>query len=442
MKIIENQKSIWLIILLSTIIRLFKIHYPLTFEHDWNTAIWSIIARNIVLEGKYSPLYLNHPPLIIFLEVISFKIFGINEFAARIIPILCSAFSIFYFYKLILFLYKEKEIAFWSSLTFGFLPLTLFFGRMLNHEPVIILFMLLTLYHYALYAKNVRKNHLYLSYLFFFFLSWTDVYGILILFSLFYLSLKDKLKEFLIFPLIALFSFSSWYLWVSFKGELPRLLGAVQHWGEFSGSLFKNSQFWETIFLQWLPDLYTPVIMVLFIFASLYLFKHHKVILYWLLGVCFLFLLVPRWFYVHNYAFYYFVPPITAMVGWFFQSLKKYRRVQIFLLILFMGFSFSSTKEKFSTCDNSLYKTSLWIKENTRTFDQIGIVGNYYIQHPPLEFYSQRKVIPELPEDIKTIKAHKVRYIISGGLENKLFEKYLNDYKVKSIEKYSIYDLK
>ncbi len=443
-KIVNSERSLWVIILLSTIARCYRITDPLTFEHDWNTAIWSIIARNIVLHGRYAPLYLNHPPLVIFLEVVSFKIFGIQEFAARIIPVLCSALSVFYFYKMIARISRHREVAFWSSLIMAFLPITLYFGRMLNHEPVITLFMIAAVYYYILYCQDTRKKYLYLSFVSFFLLCWTDVYGILILLPLLYLSLRGRLKEFLIFILITIVSFSSWVLIINLKGQLPRLLGAAQHWSECFAPFFKSSQFWETIFLRRLPDLYTPVIMVFFVFSCLYFLKHHKVILFWLIGSVLLFLTVPRWFHTHNYALYYFVPPVAAMVGWLFKEMGKCRRIQLFVLILFLGFSLSLTKEKFDTYDHSLYEAAEWIRKNSLSNEQVAIVGSYYIQHTPLEFYSRRNVIPQLAEEIELIKGYKeVRYIITGGLKSELFGKYMNDtYRMKSIGRYSIYDLK
>src|SRR3954470_9704684 len=62
---------------------------------DWDEINFAECAREMIVSGNYSLVQINFqpfwekPPLFIWMQVLSMKIFGINEFAARFPNAMC-----------------------------------------------------------------------------------------------------------------------------------------------------------------------------------------------------------------------------------------------------------------------------------------------------------------------------------------------------------------
>ena len=102
------QFWIFLIIGLSILIRLLSLGlYPLM---DTTEARYGEMARLMVETNNWITPYFNYdvpflgkPPLFIWLSAISFKLFGVNEFAARLPSLFCAILNLFLVWKLALF---------------------------------------------------------------------------------------------------------------------------------------------------------------------------------------------------------------------------------------------------------------------------------------------------------------------------------------------------
>ncbi|WP_031435240.1 ArnT family glycosyltransferase [Methylomarinum vadi] len=138
-------------------------------------ALFSKIAKNYLEHGiwelkfgqayNYLPgqdkdslkYYQHHPPLLPLLIAGSFAVFGENEAAARLVPILFSLASIVLLYKISKQSYGEN-VAITATFIFASFPAILFFARKPGYEPLSLFFILLSLYYYNLIRDMYGKK--------------------------------------------------------------------------------------------------------------------------------------------------------------------------------------------------------------------------------------------------------------------------------------------
>ena len=120
----------------------------------FNTHFVSILG-NLHGQNIYHP---NHPPLLQILLAISFKIFGIHEWSARLVPILFSLGGIILIYLIVQRIW-DKKTALLASIFVAFMPMSAYFGRIVNFEAVALFFVLLVLYGYVNLIENDKKSY-------------------------------------------------------------------------------------------------------------------------------------------------------------------------------------------------------------------------------------------------------------------------------------------
>src|SRR3989344_2554478 len=114
-----------LVSLISLLILLVGINRPLAGQHDWNSVFFGNAARNHVRYGLlttklgvvtnvgYFPqenlsYYTHHPILMPLLLAGSMRIFGITEWAIRLVPIISATVLIYFLFKLVQQLWDAK----------------------------------------------------------------------------------------------------------------------------------------------------------------------------------------------------------------------------------------------------------------------------------------------------------------------------------------------
>jgi 4-amino-4-deoxy-L-arabinose transferase-like glycosyltransferase len=131
--------------------------------HDWNGAFYSQLARNflrypvsihlgmpvVAMGGDVPPpdersIYPTHPAGLMWLVAGVFRIFGESEWAARIVPIAASVGSLLLFVRGVAGRWG-RDTAIVAGLVYSMLPMSVYFGRMVDHEAVCLFFMLLAL---------------------------------------------------------------------------------------------------------------------------------------------------------------------------------------------------------------------------------------------------------------------------------------------------------
>jgi hypothetical protein len=96
---------------------------------DWDEINFAESAREMLVTGNFSRVQIDFqpfwekPPLFFWMQVLSMKLFGINEFAARLPNAVIGIFTLFTFYVLGKKLYDEKFGLIWALAYLGsFLP--------------------------------------------------------------------------------------------------------------------------------------------------------------------------------------------------------------------------------------------------------------------------------------------------------------------------------
>ncbi len=154
--------TVWVLVLLSVYGAALThgLSQPWTGMHDWNGAFFSQLARNllrypmdvhhgmgVVAVGDAVPppeersIYATHPPGLVWMVAGSFSVFGESERSARLVAIGSSLGALI----LLVWLVRVgwgREAAVLSGLLYSVLPMSVYFGRMVDHEAVCLLCML------------------------------------------------------------------------------------------------------------------------------------------------------------------------------------------------------------------------------------------------------------------------------------------------------------
>ncbi len=145
--------------------------------HEWNNALYSYFARNHIQYGLgYTKLfntwgdtltppanphrYLNHPPLVAVWTVIPMFFFGDHEWVGRSVPIVTTLGSVWLLMVIVSRL-QSPLLGILSGFFYATLPVTAYFGRMLDHTSPVQFFSLLMLHGYlqwaGLYGNSYRR---------------------------------------------------------------------------------------------------------------------------------------------------------------------------------------------------------------------------------------------------------------------------------------------
>jgi len=136
---------------------------------DWDEINFAECAREMVVTGNYSQVQINFqpfwekPPLFIWMQAISMKLFGVNEFAARFPNALCGVLTLLLIFQIGKKIYNEKFALIWV-LTYAGSLLTFFYFKTGIIDPWFNLFIFLGIYFAILFTNNPEgeKNYKYL----------------------------------------------------------------------------------------------------------------------------------------------------------------------------------------------------------------------------------------------------------------------------------------
>jgi 4-amino-4-deoxy-L-arabinose transferase-like glycosyltransferase len=131
-----------------------------------NSATYSVFARNhvryglgftklfntdISIAGSKPYRYLNHPPLLSVFTAIPIYIFGEQEWVGRSVAIAATLAGA-WILMVIISRMQSAAMGLLTGLFYVTLPITAYFGRILDHEPLVQFFSLLMLYGYLLWS--------------------------------------------------------------------------------------------------------------------------------------------------------------------------------------------------------------------------------------------------------------------------------------------------
>lgn len=134
---------------------------------DWDEINFAESAREMIISGNYLDVQINFakfwekPPLFIWLQALSMKMFGINEFAARFPNAIVGIFSLI---SLFLIGKNTRDTKFgliWTALYAGsILPFLYFKSGII--DPLFNLFIFLGIYYFYRFNKSLEKSWLHI----------------------------------------------------------------------------------------------------------------------------------------------------------------------------------------------------------------------------------------------------------------------------------------
>ena len=139
---------------------------------DTDETNYAETAREMILSGDYLTVQIDFepfpekPPLFFWLQVLSMKVFGINEFAARFPNVICGILSLFMLYYFGRKVYSHRFGLLWN-LSYGAAILPFFFFRSGIIDPWFNLFIFLGIILFIFYLdperQHIRLRNLLLS---------------------------------------------------------------------------------------------------------------------------------------------------------------------------------------------------------------------------------------------------------------------------------------
>ncbi len=164
---LSRRQEIWLIILVAVAVRFIDFTAPYTSVHWIKQLQLAPIAQNFYHHGyniwwpetDYSadqPNYIEIEfQLVTWLAALLYSIFGIHEWAGRLVAIAFSLGAMVLMYRLLRLHLGERPAAF-GLLFFAFAPSHWYFGRVLMSESAMIFFSVALVYCFSLWLNNER----------------------------------------------------------------------------------------------------------------------------------------------------------------------------------------------------------------------------------------------------------------------------------------------
>ncbi len=123
---------------------------------DWDEINFAEASREMLLTGEYLRVYIDFqafwekPPLFFWLQALSMKLFGVNEYAARFPNAICGILSLLFLFKIGKRLFDEKFGQLWALIYLGSLLPHLYFKSGII-DPWFNLFIFSSLYYFILF---------------------------------------------------------------------------------------------------------------------------------------------------------------------------------------------------------------------------------------------------------------------------------------------------
>lgn len=212
---------------------------------DWDEINFAECAREMIVTSDYSSVKLNYqpfwekPPLFIWMQAISMKVFGVNEFAARFPNAVCGIVTLLVLFHIGQRIYDRR---------FGFIWVLTYAGSFLPHfyfksgiiDPWFNLFIFLGIYFIILFTNQYStdylsrygsRRHLILSAIFIGIAILTKGPVALLIFGLCYLvfiiskrRIGLKVSDVLVYAFTLLLTGGSWFLIELLRGRTDVIL--------------------------------------------------------------------------------------------------------------------------------------------------------------------------------------------------------------------------
>jgi 4-amino-4-deoxy-L-arabinose transferase-like glycosyltransferase len=212
---------------------------------DWDEINFAESAREMMITGDYLRVRINFvpfwekPPFFFWMQVLSMKVFGVNEFAARFPNAVCGIITLLVFYQIGKSLYGHRFGMLWALLYFGALLPHMYFKSGII-DPIFNLFIFLGVYFLLQVIEaneNKRRKNAVLGGLFTGLAVLTKgpvgLLLVLLAFLVYWISVKFKrvarISDVLIFAGMVFLVSSAWFGYETFKNGPWFLVEFIQY---------------------------------------------------------------------------------------------------------------------------------------------------------------------------------------------------------------------
>ncbi|OQA89883.1 MAG: Dolichyl-phosphate-mannose-protein mannosyltransferase [Elusimicrobia bacterium ADurb.Bin231] len=245
MEITKNSKIkkylIYIILFYALLLRLPIIFQHFSGLHAWNEGHYAMSAVNFYKYGIFNQMNdmgkdYSTTPLVPWMVYISFGLFGVTEWAARLPNLIFGIFSVYIFFFIAKKLYGEN-VALFSALFVSSAHGIVYFSRSLQLESPFVFFLLSGIYFAIKYQEQQKISNYILAFVFMGLSVFTKFSAIIGYFPLMVILLKDnfskKIIKFIIASFLSLIPTLLWIFHLSVK-DLFKLFGFFTRTSEWS----------------------------------------------------------------------------------------------------------------------------------------------------------------------------------------------------------------
>lgn len=334
-----------IIISASFVVRLYRINFPVADWHSWRQADTSAVSRNFVKLGvdllhprfddlSNVPAGKENPngyrfvefPIYNLMQYGFYKIYPVGsiEVAGRLVSILCTLATTGF-----LFLIVKKHSGFLTAILtaffFAFLPFSIYYGRVILPEPLMLTVSTGMIYFFDLYSDNNKKKSTQFISLILFFIFCVATflikpYAAIVILPIFYLAISRwqfNVKKYIlpfVVGILALLPFLWWRKWMS---QYPEGVPAFDWLFNKDNVRFKGA-FFYWIFAERISKLilgYWGLILVGFGVVIKPLLEEGLLYFSWLLGVVLYLFIIAGGNVQHDYYQILTLPIICIFLG-------------------------------------------------------------------------------------------------------------------------------
>jgi hypothetical protein len=452
------EATIILILFFAALIRCYEITLP--YCKSWEIAFQEIIAKNHLIYGfgqthfvsvisvvdGQNIYHLGHQPLLQILIAISYFFFGIHEWSARIVPILSSLGTIILIYA-IAYRVWDQRTALSAAFFAAFMPMSAYFGRVVNFEPLVLFFILLFAWACLMRSETNNKKYFVLAVIAIILGGLTDWPFFLILpfFVIISLITRERIRETL-FLFILGCGIAAGYL--AIKNSLVGYQAGISNW--FAHILYRS----DILTFIGNPDLYSLIISrmwnnfsisivlaIIGIIIFLHIFRKEqktsnkikiKVLIppaLFLFGLSYLIIFLQSTF-VHEWQMYYLIPGISFFAGFTISHIfsvtmqnriwtNLLKLIGILLIVSFLIISVQCIMTYHNAKSDEAFNFGSRINEWTKPGDYICVIGlinpiTYYADRPSI----QNPTVEPVFSKIREIKPKIVVFSTQESIES------------------------
>lgn len=482
------QKKLYVVIfILALLVLSINIGKPFVGHHDFMSAFEGMQARNYLKYGLWKLKFgavsshvqgpveelrsftVSYLPLLSILISVSFSIFGVIEWAERLIPALFTSIGALFFFLICRKLWNQK-VALMASLFYILNPMFIYFGKLPAPDMPVLSLMLISFYFYIKWLEKDRDLFFYLLNASLFIgglFGWTIVYfgPLIILHSLIVRKFKVKLFIPVLITLFTIFLqlFHTFILTGSFlsSGQLALIkFRFAESNFSFGGVQFNLINYIKQE-IAWFQAYFTRVVLILSsIYVIFNLNKHlntQKASILFLLGLGVAHpIIFSRYVFVHDFLNIYILPflAISAALGLLMivniakKHIKNQRLIFTLILIILIIFIFERIKFTRALLDTQMNKpgkdVAIILNELQRKDNEAVIVSARFKEFYEvfINYYSKYSYAVT-SEGLLTgeLKNNKYKYVIAIDediADRKLYNSLVKKYKSEERGIYTI----